>query len=85
MPTPEKMCPDQSSLPWALRIGMAQAEVPTSTKALATPARNRSASHSGAHSENPIRRVVRPTPMRPQRIESEGRGVSTMQARAPRR
>ena len=24
MPTPEKTCPDQSSLPWAFRIGMAQ-------------------------------------------------------------
>ena len=35
MPTPAKTCPDHSSLPWRARIGIAHADVPTSTKALA--------------------------------------------------
>src|SRR6516164_50680 len=50
-------------------MGMAQAEVPTSTKALAMPPRNLNASHSGGQSAKPMESVVTPTPTRPQRIK----------------
>src|SRR6516162_10709264 len=44
---------------------MAHAEVPTSTNALATPARKRDASHSGGELESPIESVSKPTATSP--------------------
>jgi hypothetical protein len=64
---------------------MAHAEVPTSTKALATPVRKRDASHSGAQLQSPIESVRTPTATSPQRIAGKGRGGITMQASAPRK
>ena len=84
-PTPENTHPAQCTRLPSASSGSAQAEIPTSAKALATPATKRQMSHHWNWPVRPIARVESATMASPARAAAPGFGLANTHNSAPAR